>query len=323
MKKPKLSLFFPINDYVFHPLKERLDRDYITEYNIISPDSNLIVNYAWAAIERKLPKNIPKISIFLDVPYWRICDPSRRQFWLDYIKQLKEMNKVLSISNTARNQLLDNFGIDSTVFYLGINSLDTNLRNLEVKKEPKILYIGNLIKPKRPEIILEALFYLGMKYKIKDFPQVIFVSRKESTDGDLLRFCYETADRLGINFIHKEIDIFNDPEKVREIKSATVLVDSSYAGGFGFPGVESICFGTIPLLYDLQCFREICGEFPYPIFWKSFKELGELIYKIFFSNEIKIQDEDFKKYGDMFQSKYNPNVSYQNLKNYIEGLLNE
>lgn len=128
--------------------------------------------------------------------------------------------------------------------YIGL-SKDVISYNEKCTKEDTIIFVGNVKPHKGIDVLIKAFNNLNnSNFKLK------IVGKKDYFLNGNLKF---DDNNDNITFTGK----ISDTDLLKEIKSASFLVQPSYYEGFGLPPLESLILGTRPIVSDIQVFKEI------------------------------------------------------------------
>lgn len=179
--------------------------------------------------------------------------------------------KILAVSKTTKQEVIDHFGIDSgkiEVTYEGVDE-DVRYQISDIRREkrrikdPYFLYVGNAYPHKNLEMLMKA-FQLTLR---KDSGQAIINSQLTKTELVLVgkedffyRRLKEKVEELRL--IHRVIFFgeANDIQLMNLYTHAVALVFPSLMEGFGLPGLEAMAAGTPVICSDIDVFHEIYGD---------------------------------------------------------------
>jgi glycosyltransferase involved in cell wall biosynthesis len=178
---------------------------------------------------------------------------------------VKRAKKVLTVSNTVKEEIKKAYGIEDNkikvVYNGGELEEDTdgngdrgNMGN-KGKHEKYILYVGNLHPHKNVETLILAYDQLIKEEKYKNI-KLIIISPFD--------FFYKKIFLFLKNLKLENVVEFTGPidnnKLVLYYQHASCLVFPSLSEGFGIPGVEAMNFGCPVIASDLPIFHEIYDE---------------------------------------------------------------
>ncbi len=151
------------------------------------------------------------------------------------------------------------------------------------EKDNTIVYVGNVKPHKGLDILLEAFKNLNNDdYKLK------IIGQKEKF---LVGSTYDETKYKNVIFTGR----ITDEELMDEIMRAKYLVQPSLYEGFGVPPLEALYLGTIPVLSNIQVFKEVYSDLSV-IFFENKEELTDILNKNI-EKEITPREELLKKYN--------------------------
>lgn len=220
-------------------------------------------------ISKKYPR-AKKIFTLLDIPFHVSNYPFNQ-----LIDQLKQADAICTISQTVKNQLLDKFGLGSTVIYQPVKPVNYQIgRGL-----PKFLflYVGRAGDTnKRFEIVKD--FILKNNFKESD---LMVAGPENPYFGNYLGIVEDSH----LNFLYNECGY--------------VFLPSAYEG-LGLPIFESIiCRKPVIVCNDNPTAREFLGNLCCEPNSKSiFEKINSIEWQISFKDFIEKNSEKFKKQFD-------------------------
>ncbi|MFH1833046.1 MAG: glycosyltransferase family 1 protein [Candidatus Levyibacteriota bacterium] len=185
---------------------------------------------------------------------------------------VKKAKKVITVSNTTKDEIIDHFGVDDKkviVTYEGVDKQKSKIKNQKSKiDKPYFLYVGNAYPHKNLERLLEA-FCLFCHPELVSGSQLNRDSDLRQNDTKLIfvgknDYFYERLKKRVNEMGLKDSVIFygevSDEELVYLYKNAKALVLPSLMEGFGLPALEAMSLGCLVLASDIPSFREICQD---------------------------------------------------------------
>ncbi|MFH1663563.1 MAG: glycosyltransferase family 4 protein [archaeon] len=191
-------------------------------------------------------------------------------FWLKH--QLKKACRIIADSSNDFEQFKKIS--EKTVFVQ--NAVDTKKFSFKGKKDfSKCVFVGRLSKNKRIDLLIERFAEIH-----KEFPEKTL----EIIGGDfdnIEKKLKEKVEELGLEkkvFFRGKL---NEKELIKKVKQAGFYFSASEYEGFGIAVIEAMAAGTIPVLNDIQAFRELVknGKTGYLIDFKEKNSLKKILEK--------------------------------------------
>lgn len=138
--------------------------------------------------------------------------------------------------------------------YSAVSKAILNFSTESIKKENKIVFVGNVKPHKGIMTLLNAFEEIGngdLKLKI--------IGEK---DNFITGLKVDESKFKNVEFTGK----LTDQKLYREIASAKYLVLPSKYEGFGLPPLEALCLGTQPIVSDIPVFKEVYHDLPVKFF---------------------------------------------------------
>lgn len=189
---------------------------------------------------------------------------TRTRYKLLLPKTLKTADKIISVSNNTKKDLINIFNVPEEkikVIYPGIDEKFRVLNSNEVSefqqkyhlKFPYILYVGNLMKHKNVFTLIEAFY----KIKKKGIKHKLVIAGTIKVKGQRL---FDAIDKLNLR---KEV-IFTGYVSEEDLpalyNSADLFVYPSLYEGFGFPPLEAMACGTPVITSNTSSLPEVAGN---------------------------------------------------------------
>lgn len=179
----------------------------------------------------------------------------------------KRATKVITVSNSAREDIIKLYKMDTAKVQVVYNGVDTNfftpITNMNVKEIVRkkygingryILFVGTIQPRKNLFRLLHAFARLNTEI---DFDYKLVIAGKE---GWLSRELFREVSKLNL----KEKIVFTgyvaDSELPFLYNAAELFVYPSIAEGFGIPPIEAMACGTPVVASNIPCMQEILGE---------------------------------------------------------------
>lgn len=171
------------------------------------------------------------------------------------LKQLKHASAIICVSNQTRSDLLNFYPSipenKITVIYHGNNQIKPRDVGLRMYDFPYILYVGSREKYKNFSNMLRAFAQLP-----KDL-WLICTGTPFSNEEQRMICNLNLSERIVQKFV-------SDFELMNLFHFAEAFVYPSTMEGFGIPILEAFRLGCPVICSDIECFREVAGDFvPY------------------------------------------------------------
>ena len=198
--------------------------------------------------------------IFLDMP--EIMTRGK----IDYLLKktllrrcMKRAKKIACVSEFTRSRCghyFPKYAAKCYVNHIGLSKDVLAFDATGIEKRNTIVYVGNVKPHKGLDTLIEAYKMLPSgQYRLK------IIGERE---GFLTGMKAEQLDHDGVIFTGR----LSDEDLLREIASASFLVQPSLYEGFGLPPLEALYLGTQPIVSDIPVFKEVYGDLPV-IFFKT------------------------------------------------------
>lgn len=163
-------------------------------------------------------------------------------------------DRVICVSADTKKTLETSYGIDPRKLDVIENSvpLDQYEGGDWVKEEAAVLFIGRLEPRKGLHILLDAF----MKARAKHPHARLKIIGEDHLQGELLR-------RVEERDMMKHVELLGrvtDDERVRQLKSAAMLVMPSIVEGFGLSAAEAMAAGTLVIASNCPGLRSIISH---------------------------------------------------------------
>ena len=228
-----------------------------------------------------IAKGIPHVITVHDLIH-ELFDEKDNQVQETRLKILQNAKAIISVSNNTKTDLLDVYpSIEEDKIIVIHHALDADAWNISggtVNKEKYLLYVGHREGYKNFKILVPTLKQLRKKYTLELIvvgPKPSMIEKKIIREHNLeshIRFFGEVSD-----------------EKLRELYSRCLaFVYPSLYEGFGYPIIESMSKGAIPIVSKTSCMPEVLGKAGIIVKPNCSKSIAEAIFKI-------IENEAFRK----------------------------
>ncbi|MBU2100281.1 glycosyltransferase family 4 protein, partial [Candidatus Micrarchaeota archaeon] len=167
-------------------------------------------------------------------------------FWLKH--HLKKVDKIIADSKND----FDQFKNISGKVVLVQNAADTKkFESKEKKNYNKCIFVGRLSKNKRIDLLIERFGEIE-----KEFPEKTLEIIGEDFDG----IKKELEEKVKKSRLQKKVFFrgkISEKKLIGKVKKAGFCLSASEYEGFGIAVIESMAAGTIPVLNNIQAFREL------------------------------------------------------------------
>jgi glycosyltransferase involved in cell wall biosynthesis len=206
------------------------------------------------------------------------------------LKNLKTAYKIIAISETTKNEIVEFFpGVNRENIDVIYNGYDSgifnnkpekkNIYNFKIKHglDKYILYVGRISRIKNIMCLIEAFnkIYTGIIHDL------LIIGKDES---DIMPEVRDFINRKGIENRVLFIEYLCENEIQLAYKGAELFVNPSLSEGFGFPAIEAMACGTPCILSDIEAFRELFGTSAFLFDPNNNEQLAEKIL-LLLSNE--------------------------------------
>lgn len=180
---------------------------------------------------------------------WFVYKIRRLGYFLALAVGLTRASKIVAVSQTTKQELLDHFHLDSEKIVVTYEGVDERLKIQDVGrkiiKDPYFLYVGNAYPHKNLETLLRAFQHDTAKLVLVGKDDYFYRRIKASLLNDRVVFFGEADDRQLANLY----------------QNAIALVFPSLMEGFGLPALEALSLGCPVIVSDIPVFHEILGEY--------------------------------------------------------------
>ena len=227
--------------------------------------------------------------IFLDlkVSTTGIVDSLIKKYLLK--RCVKKSVKIDCVSNFTLERCEHYYPKHKNKFFVAYNGLSKDILQYnsgKVKKENKIVYVGNVKPHKGIQTLLAAYEKLPKTKR----PILKIIGEK---DNFLNGLKVDDIAIDGVVFTGK----LSNAELFKEIESARFLISPSLYEGFGLPPLEALYLGTKPIISDIPVHKEIYSQFDDVVFFKC-GDGADLSEKIKTPSDVVLTDQT--KIKDMF-----------------------
>ncbi len=241
---------FPFGIRYGHPIANEIGK-VRGVWDIMNKDFDVFHQTDFNSYALRYLKGKPMVTTFHDANYLNGNNPRPR--FLPFLeKSLMRANRIITISNSSKNDLLYYYpGLDQdkiTVIYHGVEK-PKEVQPLDFPF-PYILYVGGREKYKNFEFLIKAFARISPKY-----PELKIICTMN--DFSLSEKYFFNSLKVSDRIIHMSADtnMLNSLYKY-----ALFYISPSLYEGFGMPILEAMVNGCPVLLSDASCFPEIAYD---------------------------------------------------------------
>ena len=197
---------------------------------------------------------IHDVSFFAHPEWFAFREGTRRRLLTAW--SARRARRVITDSQFSRSEISRHIGIEDsrvTVIPLGIEHPGSPIPD-PGSREPVVLYVGSVFARRRVDQLIEA-FDLAADRVPNARLEIVGENRTRAPHLDLeaLRRRCRHADRIHIRS-------YVDEQTLASLyKQASVFAFLSEYEGFGFPPLEALAAGVVPVMLDPPIARETCG----------------------------------------------------------------
>lgn len=227
-------------------VKEHLDLVHIPYFNvpIFYPGKFIVTIHDLTILHFDTGK-----ATTLPLPLYKL---RRLGYYLALAIGLRRAHKIIAVSQTTKQEIIDHFRIDPDKIVVTYEAVDEKVKNQKSKvkslkriiADPYFLYVGNAYPHKNLETLLHAFQ--------ENTTKLVLVGK--------IDFFYE---RLKKNIVNRNVIFFgqaNDEQLINLYTHASALVFPSLMEGFGLPALEALSLGCPVIVSDIPVFHEILGD---------------------------------------------------------------
>ena len=201
---------------------------------------------------------------FLHFPQFQ-TRASRRYYNGQIRRAVRQADHVITVSCAARRDIIEMLNVPAdriTVQHHGVNrcfrpmpqsALQEQRRKLDLPAE-FFLFVGTFEPRKNIAGLLES--WRRLREQLPDAPPVVLAGRKGWLFDETMQSIRDM--RLGEQVIWRE----NVPQAALPAlyNLASALILPSFHEGFGFPALEAMACGTVPVVSDVSSLPEVVGD---------------------------------------------------------------
>ena len=174
-------------------------------------------------------------------------------------KSLSRSSKIFAISQTTKNEIISHYGVTPSKIFVTFDALDQNFVDIKKKYYPKkrypfdyLLYVGNAYPHKNLENLIKAFSDPEINSRVK----LVLAGDDWFFYPRLKNFVNDLNLISSIIFFGKA----NDEDLIDLYSFSKGLIIPSFMEGFGLPNLEAVFLDKLPIISDIQVFREIWGN---------------------------------------------------------------
>lgn len=205
----------------------------------------------------------------------------------------RKANKVISVSNDNKHQIVNHLGIPAhkvTTIYHGLDLSFTRVESLDhielckakyrINRE-YILCVANNVLNKNLEGLIEAFNYIKKKYNI---PHKLVIAGNTGFSRQRQFWLREIKDKYP-DIVHTG---YIDHKELPNLYSgADIFVLPSYCESFGFPLLEAMACGVPVITSNIYAMPEVVGDAGLLVNPYDTVEIGEAIYSLLANETLK------------------------------------
>lgn len=252
-------------------VKEHLDLVHIPYFNvpIFYPGKFIVTIHDLTILHFDTGK-----ATTLPLPLYKL---RRLGYYLALAVGLRQAKKIIAVSQTTKQEIIDHFGIDPAKIIVTYEGVDEEVKSRKPKVEsqkriienPYVLYVGNAYPHKNIETLLNAF------QRIKD-AKLVLVGK----DDFFYQRLRKTVEDMGLSDSVIFFGPANDKQLHNLYQNATSLVFPSLMEGFGLPALEALAVGCPVICSDIPVFTEIFGDLPIYFKTTDVDDLADKINKV-------------------------------------------
>lgn len=211
-------------------------------------------------------------------------------------KSCERADKILTISNFSKNEIVNKFNIDYSKIDVVYNGINFNKQVKKPKKYNDSKYIfaisSSTLKHKNLDAIINS-YYVYFKRSSNPLKlKLCGVKNIEEYTSKITRECLNNIELL---------PFISDEELNWYYANANVFLFLSKIEGFGFPPLEALKFSTNVICSNIECFKEIIKDKAIFVDSDNYEEVAMKLVE--FEGEKKKANNYFKE----IKEKYNWN----------------
>ncbi|MBI1278473.1 MAG: glycosyltransferase [Anaerolineaceae bacterium] len=221
-----------------------------------------------------------------------------RHYYNDQIQAaVKQANHILADSNATKIDLINMLRVPAekiTVHMLGVDEqfcpLDVDILEAQRQKhqlpEQYILFVGTFEPRKNILGLLQA--YKHLLADLPDAPPIVLVGRRGWLFDETMQNIRDL--NLGDRILWREN--IDDSDLPAVYNLASVLVLPSFYEGFGFPALEAMACGTVPIVSNRSSLPEVVGDVGLQINPDDIDALKEAVQKAITDTDWRVHQQE-------------------------------
>lgn len=189
--------------------------------------------------------------------------------WQIQKRLLKTADAIIAISESAKKDIEKLTGISENKIFVTYLAAGENYKNLNIKKENFVLYVGDINPNKNLSSLFKAIALLKNE-------KLVLVGKAVSENAEIKK----EINILGIEKRVKFTGYISEKEKIILLNKARVYVQPSIYEGFGLPVLEAMACGTPVVCGKNSSFPEIAGDAATYADVTNINDLADKILKI-------------------------------------------
>lgn len=249
---------------------------------------------------------VPYISSVMDTAYldfpdqFKKSDTIKLTKWTEY--SVHNARKILTISEYTKKEVLENYDIkEKNVFvaYPAVDHLETKYSKTKIEmflkkhkiKQPYFLYVGTIQPRKNLEKLVEAFEIYCRMSASENLHQRNKLGRQNKNEKAQLVIAGKTGwlsepimNKISNSPFKKRIIVtgfVSEDEKSGLYENATATILIGLKEGFGIPPLESMQFGTVPIVSNTTSLPEVVGKAGFLVDPNNTKEIAHKMQKAY------------------------------------------
>lgn len=201
-------------------------------------------------------------------------------------RSIDKASYITVISKTTKNEVIDHYGVSTDKVSITYDALDSTFlqRKNTQKKEnyynfKYILYVGNAYPHKNLELLVKSFQLIRKKHRVK----LVLAGNDQYFFPRLKKL----VDNLDLSDDIVFFGLANDENLINLYSFAECLVFPSLMEGFGLPNFEALACNCLPVVSDIEVFRELWGDYLTYFDPNNYQDMSEKIIEVL---ELKATD---------------------------------
>ena len=224
-------------------------------------------------INNKLEKGTPiwKALLFeFRIPYRYHQKYMGTYIKLMYKNTFRKNDMVLTISKKSKKDIQKRLNVNPNKIKIIHHGIENDFKNKKTEKK-YIMSFGGTMKHKNPEGCVESYSFLPSTYKEK-YPLLI-VGAENPSEWEKILKKYNIKNYIINGFVPRN-------ELIQLYNKSKVFLFLSVIEGFGFPPLEAMACGTVPLVYNVGPMKDNVGSKEFCVDFKNNKQVAERITEL-------------------------------------------